>query len=121
MGNTGSPRAPSNARGNLLIAFLLVVVVVVARNLVSMDARPDRTGPKRTGPDWTGRWVERERGLIRRRLSDARECLSPDSNPPNWGCGDGARERKKILGVVLRDRSIEGGRERASESARLTR
>jgi hypothetical protein len=76
----------------------------------------DQTGRDRTGPDRTGRWVEREKGLIRRRLSDAGECLSPDSNPPNWGCGDGARGRKKILGIVLRDRSKEGASDRARTS-----
>jgi hypothetical protein len=81
----------------------------------------DQTERDRTGPDRTGRWVEREKGLICRRLSDAGECLSPDSNPPNWGCGDGARGRKKILGIVLRDRSIDRRRERATERARLTR
>jgi len=79
----------------------------------------DQTGRDPTRPDRTGRGggVQRERGLNCRCLSDARECLSPDSNPPNWGCGDGARGGKKILGIVLRDRSIEGGREGASERA----
>jgi hypothetical protein len=78
----------------------------------------DQTGRDPTRPDRTGRWVERERGLNCRRLSDGGECLSPDSNPPNWACGDGARGRKKILDIVLRDRSIDRsieGREGASE------